>query len=38
MEEDRKIGEGVPFEHDSVQETAAEFDRIRNEYAVKDEE
>ena len=30
MEEEQKIGEGVPFEHDTVQETAVEFETIRN--------
>lgn len=32
MEEEQKIGEGVPFEHNTVQETAVEFETIRNEY------
>lgn len=32
MEEEQKIGKGVPFEHDTVQETAVEFENIRNEY------
>ena len=32
MEEEQKIGEGVPFEHDTEQETAVEFETIRNEY------
>lgn len=32
MEDEKKIGENVPFEHDTVQETAVEFEKIRNEY------
>ena len=32
MEEEQKIGEGVSFKHDTVQETAVEFEIIRNEY------
>lgn len=32
MSEENKLGENVLFEHDHIQETAVEFEKIRNEW------
>lgn len=32
MSEENKLGENVPFQHDHIQETAVEFENIRNEW------
>ena len=32
MSEEKKLGEGIPFQHDHIQETAKAFENIRNEW------
>lgn len=32
MSEEKKLGENVPFQHDHIQETAEQFEKIRNEW------